>query len=95
MSKIYFGFIDGLRGTGLNMTADQALGASHAGECDQDVEALAKESEISTQLDAIGPETLRLGLKESGAYDADELTDDAANRLRAVWFAACDIRENK
>lgn len=89
------GCFDGLRGLYLTMTLDEAEGASHSGRCDEDVEALAAEPAIAAQLDAIGPEKLRLAMKECGAWNAEELADDQANRLRATWQAACDIRENR
>lgn len=85
------GCFDGLE---LQMTLDDALSASHSGQCDDDVEWLASQPEIGAQLDKIGAEKIRLALQEVGAWDTEELADDAANRLRAVWQAACDIREN-
>lgn len=90
----HFGLFDGLRGLELEMTLEQARSASHQGSCDDDVEALAKVPEIAAQLDKMDVDTIRAGLKESGAWDAEELADDEQNRRRAVWLAACDIREN-
>lgn len=90
----YAGCLDGLRGTFIEMTLDQALSGSHQGDCAEDVSELVKVPEIAAQLDAIGPDTLRAAMKECGAWDTDELSDDDANRNRAVWLAACDIREN-
>jgi len=75
------------------MTLAQARSASHQGQCDSDVASLAAHPGIAAQLDAIGSDTLRDSLRESGAWDAEDLADDAQNRLRAVWLAACDIRE--
>lgn len=89
----FAGCVDGLRGTEILMTEEQARGASHQGECDADAAALALVPEIAAQLDKIGAETIRAALKESGAYDAAELCDYEKNRVRVVWFAACDIRE--
>jgi hypothetical protein len=92
--KTYFGYFDGLRGLGLNMTKRDAFSASHSGQCDSDVAALVKKPAIAQQLDAMSPDDIRDGLKESGAWDTEELKDDQQNRRRAVWLAACDIREN-
>ena len=92
--KKYFGFFDGLRGLGLNMTKREAFSASHSGSCDQDVAALVEKPSIASQLDAISPDDIRAGLKESVGWDSEELSDDTQNRHRAVWIAACDIREN-
>lgn len=91
---LYPGCFDGLRGLGIEMTHAQALSAAHQGKCDDDVAALCRLESISQQLDAIGPDTIRDGLKEAGAWDADQLADDYENRLRAVWMAACDIKES-
>jgi hypothetical protein len=88
------GCFDGLRGLEISMSVDDAESASHQGECFEDVECLVAKPEISSQLDAIGDDKIRLALKESGGWGADELTDNEANRNRAVWMAACDIREN-
>lgn len=41
------------------------------------------------------PDKIRAELKEYGAWDADELTDDEQNRQRLVWIAAGNIREDE
>jgi len=91
LNTLHAGCFDGLRGLEIEMTLDDALSAAHQGRCDDDVAALTLQPAIATQLDAIHPDTLRLGLQESGA--GWDLSDDDANRQRAVWMAACDIRE--
>lgn len=88
------GCFDGLRGLELTMTLDQAESASHQGECLEDAKDLASEPEIASQLDAIGPEKIRLAVKETGGWSTEELADDDSNRVRVVWMAACEIREN-
>ncbi len=88
------GCFDGLRGLEIEMTLEQSESASHQGPCDDDVAVLVSVPEISAQLDAIGADTIRDGLKECGAWDSIELDDDNQNRHRAVWMAACDITEN-
>lgn len=77
----------------LQMTMAQAESASHQGRCDDDVAALLECRKIVRQLDKIGPDKIRSELKEYGAWDAEELADDAANRARIVWIAAGNIRE--
>jgi hypothetical protein len=72
----------------LAMTLDQAQSASHPGECDADVAELMCDANIAGQLDAIGPDKMRDELREYGAWDAEELADDDANRRRVVWLAA-------
>lgn len=89
----FSGCFDGLRGLEIAMEKDAALSASHSGQCDVDVAELLNVPEIAAQLDAMGADEIRDGLRESGAYDEEELADDAQNRNRAVWMAACDIRE--
>lgn len=88
------GYFDGLRGLSLSLTIEEAESVSHSGRCDEDVQALADEAHISAQLDAIGADAIRAGLKEAGAWDETELADDTANRLRAVWLAGGDVKEN-
>lgn len=88
------GCFDGTRGLCLEMTMDEAKSAAHQGECIEDVIALAQKPEIANQLDKIGVEAIRLAVKESGGWSAEELADDTANRNRVVWMAAGDIRDN-
>lgn len=40
------------------------------------------------------PERIRNELREYGAWDDNELADDAANWRRIVWLAACNINED-
>jgi hypothetical protein len=75
----------------LQMTLEQARGASHQGQCDDDVAALATEPDIATQLAAIDADVLRDVLREYGAWDAAELADHAQNLQRIVWLAAGDL----
>lgn len=80
-------------GFSLQMTREQAESASHPGPCDDDVKALADLPKIRRQLDKISPEDIRAELKEYGAWDDIELADDQQNRLRLVWIAAGNIRD--
>jgi hypothetical protein len=77
---------------GVRMTYGHAESCSHAGSCDAEVAAVTRL--LAAQLDAMAADDIREGLRESGAWDAEELADDDANRQRAVWLAACDIRES-
>lgn len=94
-SPLQFGYFDGLRGNGIEMTLNQALSCSHQGSCDDDVAALLKNPAIEAQLVAYGPDAIRDGLREAGAWDDEELSNDDQNRHRALWLAACDIKENQ
>lgn len=78
---------------GLQMTLQEARGASHQGRCDDDVADLVRQPKIRRQLDKIGPDKIRAELREYGAWDADELADDSANRARIVWIAAGNIAD--
>jgi len=77
----------------LKMTMAQAQGASHQGQCDDDVKALSQVPAIARQLRKIAPETLRNELREYGAWDAGELADHEQNLQRLLWLAAGDIVE--
>lgn len=77
----------------LEMTLAQANGASHQGDCDEDVAALLRHPKIARQLRKIGPDKIREELAEYGAWDDEELADDEANKARIVWIAAGDIVE--
>ncbi len=79
----------------VEMTMKQAESASHQGQCDEDVAALVAVTAIRRQLDKIGPDAIRAELEECGAWDAEELADEAQNRQRLVWIAAVNIVEDR
>lgn len=87
------GCFDGTRGLELSIDLDDAESGSHSGDCGEDISELVKLPYISEQLDKIDVEQIRAGLKEYGAWDAEQLADDYENRKRAVWQACCDIKE--
>lgn len=78
----------------INMTKQQAESASHQGDCDMDVTALLESPNIRRQFKKISPDSIRAELKEYGAWDAEELADDAQNQNRIVWIAAGNITGN-
>ena len=78
----------------IQITLAQAQSASHQGECDADVAALAQIPQIKRQLAKIDPATLIAELLEYGAWDAEELQDHEQNLQRILWLAAGDIVEN-
>lgn len=49
--------------------------------------------EVAAIIGAVPAEDLRRHLNEYGAWEADDLADDHANRERLLWLAACDMRE--
>lgn len=77
----------------LTMTLQEARDASHPGPCDEDVAYLAGLPKIRRQLDKIPADDIRAELGEYGAWDEAQLRDDAENRLRLVWLAAGQIRD--
>jgi hypothetical protein len=79
----------------IDLTLEQAMKGSHQGSCDLDVAELIKESTIHRQLDAISAEKIREELQEYGAWDDEELADEARNRERIVWLAAGNIRDEE
>lgn len=93
-TKLLYGCFDGLRGLEIAMTLQQAHDCSHMGDCEDDCRHLANEAAICDQLDALGNEQIAEGLKESGAWNTEELEDYRQNRVRAIWLAACEIKEN-
>jgi len=68
---------------------------SHSGPCDDDVDAHLFLPKFRRQFRKIDPEDIRAELKEYGygAWDAEELADDAKNQARILWIAAGDINE--
>lgn len=83
----------GISGLCIEMTLEEAESVSHPGPCDDDVLALSKVPHIAEQLDRLDPESIRAYLWEFGAWDDEELADDAENRLRLLWSVAGDIQE--
>lgn len=77
----------------LQMTPEQAQGAHHQGQCDEDVRALSEEPDIAAQLAAIQPDVLARELREHGAWEDSELADHEQNLQRVLWIAAGDICE--
>lgn len=73
----------------IELPLDAVIDCSHQGDCAEDVEYWTPRINIDAS-----PEQIRAELKEYGAWDADELADDEANRQRIVWFAACDLHES-
>lgn len=77
----------------IKMTLEQAKSVSHQGQCDEDVKFLSQEKAIARQFKKINPDDIRAELKEYGAWDEIELSDDAENIQRILWIAGCNIKE--
>jgi hypothetical protein len=48
---------------------------------------------IGNQINRIPAATIAAHLKEFGAWDAEELADEAENKRRLLWTAACSAQE--
>jgi hypothetical protein len=66
---------------------------SQSGPVDAIVADYLNEPYIKQQLDAIPADKIRAELKEYGAWDAEELSDDEQNRARILWIASGNIRD--
>jgi hypothetical protein len=75
----------------ISMKKTQAAGASHQGQCIDDVRDLLENKSIERQLNKIDPDDIRAELEEYGAWEREELSDNAANRERIIWIAAGNI----
>jgi hypothetical protein len=68
---------------------------SSQGSVDESVAHWAKELRKTIHCSDIRPDPIRAELKEYGAWDEEELTDDEANWRRLIWIAACNIKEEE
>lgn len=84
------GYVCGLRGVELEMSAECVADCSGPGSAD---DAVAYWAPRIARPESLTPELLASCLRETGAWDRDELEDDDENWRRAVWIAACDARE--
>ena len=73
------------------LTLEDAESASHQGECENDVVALARKPCVKAQLQDWEPADLAAELKEYGAWDTRELADHERNLIRMLWLAAGEI----
>ena len=78
----------------LQITKNEARIGSHQGQCDADVLALSKTPRIRRQLAKLNPALVRDELREYGAWEEDELMDDAQNLQRLLWIACGDVAED-
>ena len=77
----------------LTLTKAEARSLYHQGACDDDVAAALCNPTIQRRLARISPDLIRAELREYGAWDEDELADDAANQSRLLWLAAGNVVE--
>lgn len=73
----------------VRLTREQAEQMSHQGDCAEDVKA-----HLDRVVWLADDDQLRSMLKEYGAWDDLETADQSTLRMRALWCAACDIKES-
>lgn len=83
----------------LRLNGAAVADCSHSGQCDSDVAYHAPKVREQMEADNFPnkptPEKIREELKEYGAWDESQLSDDDANWTRIVWIAACNIAEDE
>jgi hypothetical protein len=83
----------------LDLPDEAVADCSHQGQCDEDVAywagTNAKGNLHIERPASITPKVLAAELREYGAWDTEELADDAANWRRIIWSAACNIRDEE
>lgn len=74
----------------LEMPEECVNDCSHQGACDDDVAFWSGRLQRSEE---ITPERLAAELKEYGAWNTEELSDDDQNWHRLIWIAAGNLKE--
>lgn len=87
----YIALLCGTRGDCITMPGEAVIDMSAQGSVD---EAVAYRADKIPRDPALTPDRLAKILKEQGAWDAEQLKDDAANWHRALWIAACNCAED-
>jgi len=77
----------------IELTIEEAKSASHQGKCDDDVQALSEVKHVRKQLDDLDEEAVQDALKDTGAWEDEELEGHEQNLQRLLWIAAGDIVE--
>lgn len=76
------------------ITDEDALSGSVPGQdATEAVKALLQTPFISEQIDSIPADDIKAELSEYGAWDDDELSDTEQNKIRILWIACGNIRE--
>lgn len=83
----------------MRIPGEAVTDCSHSGRCDDDVSFWAPRIKTQVEKDAFKnaptPDAIRAELKECGAWDDEELSDDETNWQRIVWLACCNISEDE
>lgn len=75
----------------LSIKLSDAEKGYHSGACDSDIAELLTVPYISAQINAIDPELIANELKGFGAWNSEELADQAKNKNLLLWIACGDI----
>ena len=82
----------------LELTVEDAKSGAHAGQCDDDIAALAQVPYVAAQLDTITPETAKAVATEAGRNDyghgPEDMNDHQANLHFILWDACWMIVED-
>lgn len=75
----------------LEIDISDANACSHSGDCGDDVMELLGRDYIRNQFAKIDPDAIRKELREYGAWDDEQLSNEADNEMRILWVACGDI----
>lgn len=79
----------------LKLTKQLIEECSHAGECIHDVEAWLEVPKIKNQFKLLSPENIAAHLEGYGAWNEEDLSDHEMNKVRLLWVAAGNGKEEK
>lgn len=79
----------------LAIDAQDADAILQPGKADDTVRAISEKPYIREQIAKLHADDIRAEVKESGAWDSEELSDDDANVQRLIWIFGCNIAETE
>ncbi len=86
---------DGSGRINLEITLEDALSGSHAGDCEEDVRFLLSLPYLKSQVAEWGVDDMVVHLLEAGAWEEAELREDEdMTRVRTLWLLCGDAVEN-
>lgn len=86
-------FDDWFNHVALRVRTSDALDMTQPGPADDTVAYYVQQPYYTRQFAEMRPEDVRDELAEYGAWDAEDLADDAYNLHRLLWIAAGNVRE--
>ena len=79
----------------LSLRRTDVESCAQSGRNDEAVEEALRAPYVIAQFEALDPDAIRSEIREYGAWDDQELADDAQNQARLLWCAAWSIREER